>query len=73
MNSVLTTEISRLSPAEKLLLVEELWDDIAKESNAVEPPAWHDQALAEDAARYAADPSPGDNWANVKRRIIAQA
>ena len=73
MNAVLTTEISRLSPAEKLLLVEELWDDIAKESNAVEPPAWHDQALAGDAARYAADPSPGDTWANVKRRIIAQA
>ncbi len=73
MNATLAEEISRLSPAEKLLLVEELWDDIAKASNAIEPPAWHDQALAEDAARYAADPSPGDSWASVKRRITGQA
>ncbi len=73
MNAVLAAEIQRLSPAEKLLLVEELWDAIAKESNAAEPPAWHDHALAEDAASYKADPAPGDSWANVKRRITGQA
>ena len=73
MNAVLAAEIQRLSPAEKLLLVEELWDAIAKDSNAAEPPAWHDQVLAEDAAEYSADPSRGDSWANVKRRITGQA
>jgi len=73
MNTTLAAEISRLSPAEKLLLVEELWDEIAKESAAAEPPAWHDQVLAEDAARYAIDPSRGDSWTNVKRRITSQA
>ena len=73
MNATLAAEIGRLSPAEKLLLVEELWDQIAEESNAAEPPVWHDQALAEDAARYAADLSRGDSWANVKRRITGQA
>jgi len=73
MTPTLATEISRLSPAEKLLLVEELWDEIANESASAEPPAWHDQVLAEDAARYAVDPSRGDTWANVKRRITGQA
>jgi putative addiction module component (TIGR02574 family) len=73
MNAVLTAEISRLSQAEKLLLVEELWNDIARESNSVEPPAWHDQVLAEDAVAYAADPARGDSWATVKRRITGSA
>lgn len=73
MNAVLAAEIQRPSPAEKLLLVEERWDSIAKESNAVEAPAWHDQALAEDVARYDADPARGDSRAHVKRRITGQA
>lgn len=73
MNATLAAEIERLSPAEKLLLVEELWDSIAKESNAVEPPAWHDKALAEDAEEYSADSSRGDSWENVKRRITGEA
>ncbi len=73
MNAALAAEIERLSPAEKLLLVEELWNQIARESNAVEPPAWHDAILAEDAQRYASDPSRGDSWENVKRRIVSQA
>ena len=29
MNAALATEISRLTPAEKLQLVEDLWDDLA--------------------------------------------
>jgi len=73
MNAALAAEIERLSPAEKLLLVEELWNQIARESNAVEPPVWHDAVLAEDAQRYASDPSRGDSWENVKRRIVGQA
>ena len=45
--------IRKLSAAEKLLLIEELWNGIARESNTVEPPAWHDQVLAKDATDYA--------------------
>lgn len=52
MTAALAAELEKLSPAEKLLLVEELWNEIAKESNLVEPPAWHDQVLAKDAADY---------------------
>jgi putative addiction module component (TIGR02574 family) len=73
VNAALAAEIERLSPAEKLLLVEELWNQIARESNAVEPPAWHDKVLAEDADRYAADPSRGDSWENVRRRIAGDS
>ncbi len=62
MNTVLFAEIERLSPAEKLPVVEELSNQIARESNAVEPPGWHDGVLAEDAQRYASDPSRGNSW-----------
>jgi putative addiction module component (TIGR02574 family) len=57
MNDVLATEISRLSQAEKLLLVEELWDQIAKSSDLAVPPAHREEldrrlvANADDAGR----------------------
>ncbi len=73
MTATFAAELKQLSPAEKLLLVEELWNELAKESNTVEPPAWHDQVLAEDAADYTANPACGDTWANVKQRITRQA
>lgn len=72
MNAALTAKIAPLSPAERLLLVEELWNQIARDSNAMEPPAWHDKALAEDAERYASDPSRGDTLENAKRRITGK-
>jgi len=73
MNAALAAEIKRFSPSEKLLLVEEFRNQIASESNAIEPPAWHDAALAEEAQHYAADPSRGDSCENVKRRLTDRA
>lgn len=65
-------QIESLSITEKMLLVEELWDSIAKQSDAIEIPLWHEQALAEDAADYAADPKVGSSWDDVKQRITKQ-
>lgn len=70
MNPTLAAEIEQLSRAEKLLLVESLWDSIAKDAACVEPPKWHDQLLAEDAVRYASTPSRGNSWETAKRRIV---
>lgn len=38
MNPTLATEISRLSPAEKILLVEEIWDQVAESSETLPVP-----------------------------------
>ena len=62
-------DFAELSLSEKLPLVEELWDVIAKDENNLPIPAWHEQALAEDAALYATNPGEGSAWADVKRRI----
>lgn len=69
MNAALTTEISRLTPTEKLQLVEELWDTLAANPDQIPIPAWHAKALAEDQAAYQANPTEGSSWAEVKARL----
>ena len=63
------SQLAALSITEKVLLVEEFWDSIAKQSDAIDIPVWHEQALAEDAADYAANPQAGSSWEEVKQRI----
>jgi putative addiction module component (TIGR02574 family) len=41
-----TSELSALSPTEKLQLVEFLWDDLGKATAAIPLPAWVDQEAA---------------------------
>lgn len=69
MNSALATEIRRLTPVEKLQLVEALWDDLATDKNPLPIPDWHRQELAEDQGRYQANPTEGSPWPEVKARV----
>lgn len=69
MNAALSTEIGRLTPAEKLKLVEELWDDIAASEDQLPIPEWHRQVLAEDQTRYHTNPTEGSPWSDVKMRL----
>jgi putative addiction module component (TIGR02574 family) len=73
VNAALTTELSRLSPAEKLQLVEKLWDDLAAGADRLPIPAWHEQVLTEDQALYQAKPLEGSSWAEAKARILGQS
>ena len=73
MNAALATEISRLTLAEKLQLVEELWDDIAASEDALPIPDWHKQILNEDEARYQANPNEGLPWPEVKARLLRKS
>lgn len=51
--AILLGEVRRLSPAEKLLLVEEMWDEIARLSPPADSPARTERDLAENIARFA--------------------
>ena len=64
-------EINRLSPPEKLLLVEALWDDVRDESN-LPLPGWHNEALEESASDYKENPHGGRPWANVKAELLSR-
>ncbi|WP_447975195.1 addiction module protein [Nitrospira sp. Kam-Ns4a] len=58
-----------LSPAEKLQLVEDLWDDLAATPEAVPVHDWQKQALAERKTNLMNHPASGLSWEEVKRRV----
>lgn len=58
-----------LSPAEKLQLVEDLWDDLACTSEAIPVHDWQKEELAKRKMNLARNPSSGLSWEEVKRRV----
>jgi putative addiction module component (TIGR02574 family) len=58
-----------LSPAEKLQLVEDLWDDLACTPDAVPIHDWQKQELARRKANLANNPASGLSWERVKQRV----
>ena len=61
-----------LSPAEKLQLVEDLWDDLAGTPEAVPVHEWQKQELARRRANLLKNPASGLSWEDVKQRARAQ-
>ena len=58
-----------LSPAEKLQLVEDLWDDLAANSAAVPVHDWQKEELAQRKANLMNNPASGLSWDEVKQRV----
>jgi putative addiction module component (TIGR02574 family) len=61
--------IFELSPAEKLQLVEDLWDDLASDPDAVPVHEWQKRELAKRKASLLQNPSASLSWDVVKQRI----
>ena len=61
--------IDRLSLAERILLMEEIWDGIADEADAIEVPQSHKDELDCRIADRAAGPNSGASWDDVKGRL----
>jgi hypothetical protein len=57
---------------EKLDLLEDLWADIAKDSDLYESPAWHADELSETAQRVAAGKENFVDWETAKQQIISK-
>ena len=64
-----TTSIFDLSPAEKLQLVEDLWDDLAATPEAVPVHDWQKEELDRRKANLRKNPASGLTWEEVKRRV----
>ncbi len=71
MNST-STSVFDLSPSEKLQLVEDLWDDLASEPEAVPVHDWQKEELARWKANLMKNPASGLAWEEVKRRVRAR-
>jgi putative addiction module component (TIGR02574 family) len=58
-----------LSPAEKLQLVEDLWDDLAASPSGVPVHEWQKAELARRKANLMSNPASGLSWDEVKQRV----
>lgn len=61
--------LDRLSLAERILLVEELWDSIAASSEAVTLTDAHKEDLQRRLDAYRENPKAGSPWEEVKARL----
>jgi putative addiction module component (TIGR02574 family) len=64
-------ELKSLSAEEKLILVGELWDQLAANPNAFPPREDHIKLLQERLAHYREHPEDTVAWEKVKARILA--
>jgi putative addiction module component (TIGR02574 family) len=64
--------IDHLSIADRLLLVEEIWDSIAAATDDLEIPQSHREELERRLADDDANPEAGRPWAEVKDRLLGK-
>jgi putative addiction module component (TIGR02574 family) len=64
--------IDRLSVAERILLVEEIWASIADEADEIPLTEAQKQDLQRRLAAYEANPKAGSSWEEVKARLQRQ-
>ena len=62
-------EIQQMPRAEKLRLMEALWDDLSRDEAALESPAWHAAALAETEQRLANGQEQVLDWEQAKAEL----
>jgi putative addiction module component (TIGR02574 family) len=66
------TSIFDLSPAEKLELVEDLWDDLAATPETVPIHEWQKQELTRRRTNLLQNPESAKSWDEVKQRVRAR-
>jgi putative addiction module component (TIGR02574 family) len=63
------SEIMKLSVAERILIVEEIWDSIAAEQESVQVTEAQKAELDRRIASCDASPNEGNSWEEIKRRL----
>ena len=63
------TEVNALSVSERILLVEDLWDDIAAQPEKLPITDNQEAELDRRLANMEANPDAGSSWADVRTRI----
>lgn len=64
--------IDKLSVAERILLVEEIWDSIAESNDAAPLQDWQKDELERRVQAHKANPKAGSTWEEVKERLRAK-
>ncbi|MBI5251997.1 MAG: addiction module protein [Desulfomonile tiedjei] len=61
--------LSELTLAQKLDLMEAIWDDLAQHDKTLESPHWHEQVLEDREEALAAGKATVSAWEEAKDRI----
>jgi len=61
--------LEKMSFAEKLHVMEQLWDDLCQTPEAIPPPEWHEQLLRERTKRLQRGESSLTDWSEAKEKI----
>jgi hypothetical protein len=70
----MTVETMRQLPrAEKLKLLEALWEDLSRSDSELESPAWHEQELAETERRLLEGKEQVVDWETAKKTLRAKS
>jgi len=67
--TVMLEEIMKLSVAERIMLVEAIWDSIPEEDSGEELPEVTKKLLDQRLALHRSSPEVGSSWEDVKARI----
>lgn len=62
-------ELRKLPPVEKLKIIEALWSDLARDEDAFESPAWHEEELKKTEADYTAGRVEVLDWEDAKKEL----
>jgi hypothetical protein len=68
-----TSDLQRMSRGEKLKMMHALWEDLAREDDAIASPAWHGQALRETEQRMLAGAEGIRDWDEAKTELRRRA
>ena len=61
--------LSKLSLAQKLELMEDLWADLTRDEKKVKSPAWHEAVLRDREEAFATGKVSASDWEQAKKRI----
>ena len=61
--------LEKMSLKEKLLALEELWDDLSHNPEAVAVPEWHKSELDARMQKVAEGQAEFEDWATIKQRL----
>lgn len=70
MSSSLTEEAKKLSVAERIALVGEIWDSIAEDNGCFELTEEQKQELNRRLESFRANPSQGRTWEEIKTEFL---
>ncbi len=66
-------DLQQLSREEKLKVMHALWEDLARDEDAVESPAWHGELLRETAERVNSGVEGIRDWNEAKAELRKRA